>query len=261
MAEENKLFSWIDSKVVYSLSFLLIFFTLKDAIVLLFPSGSSFEFLWMDISPDKFINALIFIQFLSIYFYGINYIIKNPLSRTKKYFNVIGSILWFLSFFSPFYILVVLFFQSLLIKGIVLTIFSLAFIAFGIFTSIWSEKQERESDSMDLEDEIEKLKSEPVAKDNVAEFLRQYMILESLIKDAIVDKMKISIEEDESINLVGAANMLLDKNVIQYNTKEKIHKIEILRDKIVHEEYKISEKEIDSIKDLVREFELDIRRR
>ena len=259
MTDENKLFSWIDSKVVYSLSFLLIIFTLKEAIVSLFPSGISFEFLWMNISPDKFISGLIFIQFLSIYFYGINYIIKDPLSRTKKYFNVIGSILWFLSFFSPFYIIIVLFFQSLLIKGIVLTIFSLMFIGFGIFASVWSERQERESDSMDLEEEIEKLKSEPAAKDNVAEFLRYYMILDSLIKDAIVDKMKISIEEDESVNLIDASNILLDKKVIQHDTKEKIHKIEMLRDKIIHEEYKISEREIEIIKDAVREFEEDLR--
>ncbi len=259
MTDENKLFSWIDSKVVYSLSFLLIIFTLKESIVSLFPSGISFEFLWFNIPPEKFINALIFIQFLSIYFYGINYIIKDPLSRTKKYFNVIGSILWFLSFFSPFYTIVVLFFQSLLIKGIVLTIFSLMFIGFGIFASVWSERQERESDSMDLEEEIEKLKSEPAAKDNVAEFLRYYMILDSLIKDAIVDKMKISIEEDESVDLIDATNILLDKRVIQNNTKEKIHKIEMLRDKVIHEEYKISEKEIETIKEAVREFEFDLR--
>jgi len=261
MTDENKFFSWIDSKVVYSLSFLLIFFTLKESILQLFPSGMSFEFFWFNISPERFINFLIFIQFLSIYFYGINYIIKDPLSKTKKYFNVFGSILWFLSFFSPFYVVIVLFFQPLLIKGIVLPIFSLAFVLFGIFASIWSEKQERESDSMDLEEEIEKLKLEPAAKDNVGEFLRYYMILESLIKDAIVDKIKISIEEDESINLVGAANMLLDKNLIQYNTKEKIQKLEMIRDKIIHEEYKISEKEIENLKDTVREFELDIRKR
>ena len=48
--DENKLFSWIDSRVVYSLSFLLIIFTLKDPILLLFTEGISFQFLWFDIS-------------------------------------------------------------------------------------------------------------------------------------------------------------------------------------------------------------------
>jgi uncharacterized protein YutE (UPF0331/DUF86 family) len=259
MADENKLFSWIYSKVVYSLSFLLIIFTLRDSILLLFPSGISFEFLWMEVSPDKFLNITILVLFLSVYFYGINYIIKDPLSKIKKYTNVLASILWAVSFLSPFYILIILFFHSLLIKGIALTIFSLLFVLLGIFVSIWSEKQERESDSMDLEQEIEKLKLEPEAKNSVAEFLRYYMILESLIKDAIVDKIKISIEEDESINLMEAADMLLDKGFIEHKTKEDIDKLEMLRNRIVHEEYKISEKEISQIKELVRNFDSNIK--
>ncbi len=257
--DENKLFSWIDSRVVYSLSFLLIIFTLKDPILLLFTEGISFQFLWFNISPEKFINFIILIQFLSIYFYGINYIVRDPLNRMKRYLNSAGSILWFISFFSPFYIVIILFFQTLLIEGLTMTIISLIFALSGIFASIWSERKDRELDSMELDDEIEKLKLEPANKDNVAEFLRYYLILEFLVKNAIVEKMNISIEEDESIDIPGATNILLDKNIIKLKTKEEINHLEVLRDKIVHEEYKISEKEIEQIKDSIKKFDLDIK--
>jgi hypothetical protein len=259
MAEDNKLFSFIDSKVVYSLSFLLILFTLKDAILLLFPSGISFEFLWFNVSPEKFLNFIMLIQFMSIYFYGINYIIRNPLNKMKRYMNGIASVLWFVSFLSPFYILMILLLISLFSKGIILTIVSLVFVIFGIFASIWSERKDRELDSMELDDEIEKLKLEPANKDNVAEFLREYMLLEFLVKNAIVENMNISIEEDESIDLAGATNILLDKQIIKFKTKDEIGKLWKLHDKIVHEEYSISEKEIGQIKEAIKKFDLDIK--
>ncbi len=257
--DENKLFSWIDSRVVYSLSFLLIIFTLKDPILLLFTEGISFQFLWFDISPSRFIDFIILIQFLSIYFYGINYIVRDPLNKMKRYLNSIGSVLWFISFFSPFYILIILFFQTIFVQGLMLTILSALFALSGIFASIWSERKDREFDSMELDDEIEKLKLEPANKDNVAEFLREYMLLEFLVKNAIVEKMNISIEEDESIDIPGATNILLDKKIIKSRTKEEINKLEILRDKIVHEEYRISEKEVGQIKDAIKKFDLDIK--
>jgi hypothetical protein len=259
MAEDNKIFSWIDSKVVYSLSFLLIIFTLRDSILALFPSGISFQFLWFNISPERFLDAIFLIQFLSIYFYGINYVVKNPLNKMKRYFNNIASVLWFLSFFSPFYILIILFFNSVLANGLVLTIVSILFLASAIFSSIWSERKDRELDSMELDDEIEKLKLEPANKDNVAEFLREYMLLEFLVKNAIVENMNISIEEDESIDLSGATNILLDKQIIKFKTKDEIGKLWKLHDKIVHEEYKISEKEIEQIKDAIKKFDLDVK--
>ena len=140
-----------------------------------------------------------------------------------------------------------------------LTILSALFALSGIFASIWSERKDREFDSMELDDEIEKLKLEPANKDNVAEFLREYMLLEFLVKNAIVEKMNISIEEDESIDIPGATNILLDKKIIKSRTKEEINKLEILRDKIVHEEYRISEKEVGQIKDAIKKFDLDIK--
>jgi len=257
--DKEKLFSWIDSKVVYSLSFLLIIYTLKDSILLIFPAGISFKFLWGTVSPSQFFNLITLMLFISVYFYGVNYVIKNPLSKMKKYANVIASILWTISFISPFYILIILFFHSLLIEGITLTIISLLFILFGIITSIWSEKQERESDSMDLEQEIEKLKLEPANSDKVAEFLRYSLILESLVKDAIVDKMNISIEEDESIDLDNATNMLIEKRFIRPETREKIKKLKLLREKIIHEEYVVTEREIEQIKDTIKSFDLEIK--
>ena len=259
MADENKLFAFIDSKVVYALSFLLIIFTLKDSIVQLFSSGG-FNIFWMNVSPGQFINFIILIQFLSIYFYGVNYIVQDPLNRMKRYMNSIASILWFISFLSPFYIMIILFFQSLFVQGIVLSIISLFFAVFGVFASVWSERKDRENDSMELEEEIEKLKLEPPAKDNVSEFLRYYLILDSVVKNAIVEKMNISIEEDESIDLRGASNLLLDNNLIKYDTKEKINKIELLHTKIVHEEYKVSEREIEQLKIVIKEFEEDVKK-
>ena len=71
--------------------------------------------------------------------------------------------------------------------------------------------------------------------------------------------MNISIEEDESIDIPGATNILLDKKIIKSRTKEEINKLEILRDKIVHEEYRISEKEVGQIKDAIKKFDLDIK--
>jgi len=257
--DKEKLFSWIDSKVVYSLSFLLIIFTLKDSILLLFPSGISFEFLFWDISPNQLFNVITLLLFLSVYFYGVNYVIKDPLSKIKKYSNVIGSILWTTSFISPFYILIILFFHTFLIEGITLIIVTLIFVLFGIITSIWSEKQERESDSMDLEQEIEKLKLEPAKSDKVAEFLRYSLILESLVKDAIVDKMNISIDEDESIDLADATKMLVEKRFIQPETKERIKRFKLLRDKIIHEEYVVTEREIEQIKSTIKEFDSEIK--
>jgi len=257
--DKEKLFSWIDSKVVYSLSFLLIIYTLKDSILLLFPQGISFEFLWWEVSPIQFFNLITLMLFLSVYFYGINYVIKNPLSKIKKYTNVLASILWTISFISPFYILIILFFHTLLIEGVTLVIISLFFVLFGIVTSIWSEKQERESDSMELEQEIEKLKLEPANHDKVAEFLRYSLILESLVKDAIVDKINISIEEDESIDLAGATNMLMEKGFIKPETKEKIKKLKGLRERVIHEEYAITEREIEQIKNTIKEFDSDIK--
>ena len=259
MADENKLFAFIDSKVVYSLSFLLIIFTLRDSIISLFSSGITFKILWFDVSPSQFLSAIIFIQFMSIYFYGINYVIKDPLNKVKRTMNWIASMLWFISFLSPFYILIILLAQSLFSKGIILTIISLIFAASGIFASIWSERKDRENDSMELDDEIEKLKLEPANKDNVAEFLREYLLLEFLVKNAIVEKMNISIEEDESIDLAGATNILLDKNIIKFKTKDEINRLWKLHDKIVHEEYKVSEKEIEQIKEAIKKFDLDIR--
>ncbi|VVB83694.1 Uncharacterised protein [uncultured archaeon] len=260
MTDENKLFAFIDSKVVYSLSFLLITFTLRDSIISLFSSGITFKILWFDISPDQFLNAIIFIQFLSIYFYGINYVIKDPLNRVKRIMNWTASVLWFISFLSPFYILIILVAQSLFIKGAILTIISLIFATSGIFASIWSEKKDRENDSMELEEEIEKLKLEPANKDNVAEFIRYYLILDSMVKNAIVEKMNIPIEEDESIDIKGASNLLLENNWIKLDTKERMNKIETLHNRIVHEDYKISEKEIEQVRGTIKEFDDDIKK-
>ena len=259
MAEDNKIFSWIDNKVVYSLSFLLIIFTIKDSILALFPVGISFQFLWFNVSPEKFLTSIFLIQFLSIYFYGVNYIVKDPLNKVKRYFNHIASILWFISFFSPFYIGLILISQTILTKGLILTAISLVCILLGIFASVWSERKDRELDSMELDDEIEKLKLEPANKDNVAEFLREYLLLEFLVKNAIVEKMNISIEEDESIDLAGATNILLDKEIIKLKTKEEINKLWKIHDKIVHEEYKISEMEIGQIREAIKKFDLDIK--
>jgi uncharacterized protein YutE (UPF0331/DUF86 family) len=259
--DKEKLFSWIDSKVVYSLSFLLIIVTLKDSILSFFPSEISFEFFGGMISPSKLIDVVISVLFMSIYFYGVNYVIKDPLSKVKKYANVIASSLWTISFVSPFYILIILFFHSLLLEGFALMIISTLFVLFGVVTSIWSAKQERESDSMELEQEIEKLKLGPTNENKVAEFLRYSLILESLIKDAIIDKINISIEEDESINLNEATNMLIEKRFIQPQMREKIRKLKELRNKVIHEEYAVNEKDIKELKDVIKEFDLDIKTR
>jgi uncharacterized protein YutE (UPF0331/DUF86 family) len=260
MAEDNKLFSFIDSKVVYLLSFLLIIFTLKDTILSFFSEGIEFEILWFNVSPDKFLSTIVLLQFLSIYFYGINYVIKDPLNKAKRAMNWIASILWFISFLSPFYLLLILIAESLFSEGIILTIVSLTFVASAIFISIWSEKKDRELDSMELEEEIEKLKTEPAAGDNVAEFLRYYQILDSIIKNAIVEKMNISIDEDEAINLSGASNILHGSTWINADTREKIKKMESVRNKVIHEEYRVSEKEIEQIKDMIKDFDEDIKR-
>jgi uncharacterized protein YutE (UPF0331/DUF86 family) len=257
--EENKLFSWIDSKVIYSLSLLLIIFTIRDSIVSLFSEGISLRLFWIDISPGQFIDGIILILFSSVYIYGINYMIQDPLNKLKRYFNHIASALWFISFFSPFYIIIILFLESVLVEGIILTIISLLFAGAGILASILSEKQMREMDSMELEEEIEKLKLEPTNKNNVAEFLRYYLILDSLVKNALVEKMKISIDEDEPINLSEAIKRLFRNNFIKSKTREKFQKLGELRNKLVHGEYNISEKEIEQIKEAIKEFEEDIK--
>ena len=257
--EENKLFSWIDSRVIYSLSFLLIIFTVRDSIISFFSEGVSLKIFWFDVSPARFLDAIILILVLSIYLYGINYITQDPLNKLKRYLNNIASVLWFISFFSPFYLMIIFFFKPFLANGILLTIISLFFVGAGILASIWSERQSREMDSMELEEEIEKLKLEPTNKDSVAEFLRYYLILDSLVKNAIVEKMKISIEEDEPINLSEAINRLFNNNFIKLKTKEKFKELGEIRNRIVHGEYKISEKEIEQIKGAIKEFEEDIK--
>jgi len=260
MDEENKDFNWVNNKVVYSLSFILIIWGLKDFILSWFPKNFSLDLFWMNISPTNILNFMILILFLSLYFYGINYVIKNPLSKTKNYFNNIASFLWFIFFFFPIFVLIVLFIQSLLVdKELLVNIISLLFALLGMWMSSFSQKQSRQLDLMILDKQIENLRLQPTKKDNTAEFLRYYLILESLIKRALVEKIKIPIDHNKSIHLAGAANMLLVNKSIKVQTKENLWKLWELRNKVVHGEYKVSDKEIQQVRDSIRDLDFDLK--
>jgi len=260
MSEETFDFSQINNKLVYSLSFILILWGLRDFVVSWFPDKFSTNLFGFILSIESMISLMVLILFISIYLYGINYLISNPLNELKKYINFIASTFWFIFFIFPIFIVIIL-----LLKEVFANLGSLAtfiLLMFGLLSgwmANWSQKQSREMDLLILDKQVEFLKSKLSEKDRTSEFLRYYLILESLVKSALVKRIKIHVDHNKSINLEGATNMLLvDKN-IKLHTKEELWGLWGLRNKIVHGEYDVSEKEIQRIKDAIRNLDFDLK--
>ncbi len=259
MNEDNE-FGWMNNRVVYSLSFILIIWELKGFIISLFPNTFSINFYNLPFTPTRILDSMLLLLLISLYLYGFNYLIKDPLSKTKKYLNSIASFLWFLFLFFPFFMAILFIFQlAVNSKGIVLSVAIFLFCLFAELISSRYLKKDREIELLKLDKQIEAIKIAPKSQDNVAEFLKHYIILESLIKRTIVEKMKISIDPNKSIHLIGATNMLLADNLIDSNTKISLDKLWELRNKVVHEEEKVSEKEIEKVRDAIRDLDYNIK--
>nr|MBA4404902.1 hypothetical protein [Nanoarchaeum sp.] len=260
MDENNFDLSKINNKLVYSLSFILILYGLKDFMISWFPKDFSISLFNLVLTINDTISFMVLILFVSIYLYGVNYLFLNPLSKIEKFFNNFASILWFIFFIFPIFIGVILFSQEVFSsQESAIRFIPLIFVLLSILLSNWSQKQSRKMDLLILDKQIELLKSKSPNEDRTAEFLRYYLILESLIKRALVERIKIPISNPKSINLAGATNILLNHKEIKLTTKTILWDLWALRNKVIHEEYALTEKEIQKVKDAIRELDFDLK--
>lgn len=258
MEKENNdsLFSGTNPKVIYSLSFILILWSLKNFIISWFPENFLIPIFKRGLSVDNILNIMILILFVSIYLYGVNYVIQNPLNKFRKIISQTASILWFIFFTFPIYILIYFVVNNIYsnpeILAVVLSVIS---VIISFLLTNFTRNQSIKVDLLIIDKQIENLKIMKVGTGMSSEYLRNYFMLELIIKKILISKLELPIEYDKTINLFNATNVLSKNNLIGMQTKTEIEDVLKIRNKIVHKSYLPSQKEINKAKELVKKLE------
>ncbi len=252
----DKEFNWVNNRIIYSLSFILIIYELKDLIVSWFPKNFSLEIYKFHFTVLDLINSMLIILLVSLYLYGINYLIKNPLNKIKIYLNYVASFLWFLFLVFPLIILTTTLLNLALkqpdgLSMLILTIFLIV----NTLMSIWFERQSRKIDSFLIDYKIQNLRLKYNERDHMSEFIRNYLKLELLLKKALLNKTGVSLVRDSFVNLQTIINLLLDKKWIAQELALEIKDIIKLRNFVIHGEHKITHFELEKIEKIISQVE------
>ena len=259
-SQQDEYFNWVNNRIIYSLSFILIIFELKEFIISWFPTDFKVNLFSITLAPINLINSMLIILLASLWLYGINYLIKNPLNKIKKTINGFASFLWFIFLIFPVFIIVLIFVHSAISQkeGIIVLI-PLFFSLLGLLLSWWSQKQGKQLDLLILDKKIEFLKLQKSKLDQTSEFIRNYLVLEALVKKIFVEKKGVSFGMDRPINLRMTTNLLLKEKLISIQTKNLLDKVSDLRNKIVHAEHKATQTEIRKVEEVIKKLESDLK--
>jgi hypothetical protein len=252
MSNEDKREPILQYKILYSLSFILVLWGLKDFILSWFPNNFSINLFSKAFSVNQIFGLMVLILFVSLYLYGVNYIISNPLNKFRKIINYLASAFWFIFFIFPLLILLLILLKEIFMNvGVFVIILSIVSSIGGFFMAFISQKITKRNDLLIFDKQIENLKLMKVENGMSAEFLKQYLLLELVVKKLLVLKLGVNLGYDKSINVFGISKYLFSKKYLKKKDVLSFKKIWELRNKIIHGEYLPSKKEIGEINEMV----------
>ena len=253
---------WLNNKLLFSLSFILVIYTLKGYLLGLFKQENLFSLFGINFLPEQLLNFMFLIFLISLYLYAFNYFFKDPLKfQFMSYLNKVASFIWALFLLFPFFIALI-FVLNLFIshKEVLLSILG---VILGGLLSFWmvklSLKQTRDLNLQLLDLIIERIKSSPVEKDKVSQFLRFYSILETQIKKSLLIIINLDVVNYKSINLQEAIRILHAKKFLDDNLNNLALNAWSLRNAIIHMNKEPSGKDIEMLKDIINKIELKLR--
>ncbi len=257
--------SWLNNKLLFSLSFILVIYALKDYIVGLFQEDFVLSLFSINFLPEQLLNIMFLIFLISLYLYAFNYFFKDPLKfKFMNYLNKIASFTWALFLLFPFFIVLIWILKLLISNKEIL--FSILGVILGIGGVLVGYKmgnlfsrQTKDLSLRTLDTIIEKIKYSPDRKDKISQFLKLYLILETQIKKSLLVVAGIDVVTYKSINLQEAIKALHVKKFINSNQRDLFLKIWNLRNEVIHINKKPSEKDIKKTENAIKEIEFKLR--